>query len=224
MTLVETLRDSPHDVARIIDHTNVDPTATVAEIDALCQEVVDHGFRSAVVVPYHTARVADHIGDQANVVPVVGFPYGLQTTAAKQAELDAVLTYADEIDMVINRTAFANQDYDAVVADIAAITDYIGDRPLKCIIEAPDLTTEEIATAAQLVEEGGAAYVKTAVGYEGPTDPATVRTIRDAVSDDMRIKASGGIGTFEEALAMVDAGASRIGASSGVAILESIAT
>ncbi len=217
-----TLERSPETVTGIIDHTNVDPTATAAEIDRLCAEVREYGFRSAVVVPYHIPRVAAAVGDVANVVPVIGFPYGVQNPAAKCAELDPILEDVDEVDMVIDRTALANGDHDRVVEDIATVADHVGDRPLKCIIETPALDTDTIETAARLVERAGAQYVKTAVGYAGGTTTADVRAIAGAVDEEMGIKASGGIGTFEEALAMVEAGATRIGASSSVAIAESI--
>lgn len=221
MSLNETLRDDPETVASIIDHTNVDPTATEAEIRELCAEVREYGFCSAVVVPYH-ARLADElVGDDANVVVVVGFPYGIQNSAAKRAEIEALTGYVDEFDMVMNRTAFANDDHEAVVEDVEAVADAVGDRTLKCIIESPALSPSGIRHAAELVEEGGADFVKTAVGYDGPTDSAEIEAIRDGVSADTSIKASGGISDFETTLEMVRAGASRIGASSGVEIYES---
>jgi len=221
MSLNETLRDDPETVASIIDHTNVDPTATEAEIRELCAEVREYGFCSAVVVPYH-ARLADElVGDDANVVVVVGFPYGIQNSAAKRAEIEALTGYVDEFDMVMNRTAFANGDETAVVEDVEAVKEAVGDRTLKCIIESPTLSRSEIRRAASLAESGGADFVKTAVGYDGPTDPAEVEAIRDGVGPNTGIKASGGIGSFEEVLEMVSVGATRIGASSGVEIYES---
>ena len=222
MVTASELRENPHQVAEIIDHTNVDPTATKSEIRTLCEEVLEYGFRSAVVVPYHAELSADILGDEANVGVVIGFPYGVQNGDAKQAEIEPILEYADEIDMVINRTAFANNDETTVVSEITAIKDMIGDRKLKCIIESPELERDEIMHAAQLVEKAGADFVKTAVGYSGPTDPDEVRAIKDAVSSSVEIKASGGIGSFEEVIEVVEAGASRIGASSGVEIVESI--
>ena len=221
MALEETLRDDPETVASIIEHTNVDPAATAAEIRELCGEVLEYGFRSAVVVPYHAQLADELLGDEANVVVVVGFPYGIQNSAAKRAEIEALIEYADEFDMVMNRTAFANGDEAAVVADVEAVREAVGDRTLKCIIESPALSPSEIRRAASLVESGGADFVKTAVGYDGPTDPAEVEAIRDGVGPDTGIKASGGIGSFEAALEMVSAGATLIGASSGVEIYES---
>ncbi len=226
MTMVSkaTLERSPAAIASIIDHTNVDPAATTTDIDRLCAEVREYGFRSAVVVPYHIPRVAEAVGDIANVVPVIGFPYGVQNAAAKCAELDPILPDIDEVDMVIDRTALANGDHDRIVEDIRTVNDHIGDRPLKCIIETPALEPDAIRTAAELVEQAGAQYVKTAVGYAGPTSPEDVRTIAAAVGEDTKIKASGGIGSFDDALTMVEAGAAVIGASSSVEIVASAPT
>lgn len=215
------LEERPERVASIVDHTNVDPTATVAEIRELCEEVREYGFYSAVVVPYHAELASDLLGDDADVVAVVGFPYGVQNPAAKRAECAALDPFVDEIDMVMHRTAFANGDEEGVVADVEAVRDAIGDATLKCIVESPALSDAEITRAAELAERGGADFVKTAVGYDGPTDPAEVEAIRRGVDPDTGIKASGGIGSFEEALEMVRAGATRIGASSGVEIVES---
>jgi deoxyribose-phosphate aldolase len=221
MSLEDTLLDDPADVVSIIDHTNVDPTATEAEIRELCRDVLDYGFRSAVVVPYH-AELADRILDgRANVVAVIAFPYGIQNSTAKRNEAGELLEHVDELDMVMNRTAFANGDHEAVVEDVEAVAEAAGDRTLKCIIESPALSPSEIRRAAELVEDGGADFVKTAVGYEGPTDSAEVEAIREGISADTEIKASGGISDFETALEMVRAGASRIGASSGVEIYDS---
>jgi len=160
MSLADSLRENPDRLTSIIDHTNVDPTATEAEIRELCRAVLEYGFCSAVVVPYH-----------ANLAH-----------------------------------------------DIAAVKDAIGDTTLKCIIESPALSRPEIEQAAALAEEGGADLVKTAVGYDGPTDHAEVEAIRNGISSDTGIKASGGISSFDEVLEMVTAGATRIGASSGVEI------
>lgn len=221
MSLTTELEHDPGQIVSLIEHTNVDPDAPESAIRTLAAEVLEYDFHSAVVVPYHVPLVADLLGDEAAVTTVIGFPYGVQNTAAKVSEVQA-LPEADEIDMVINRTAFAAGDHETVIDDIEAVVEAAGDRPVKCIIESPALTDSEIRTAAELVETAGADYVKTAVGYDGPADPDEVAAINEAVSDAMGIKASGGIGTFDEAMEMVNAGASRIGASSGVAIAESI--
>jgi deoxyribose-phosphate aldolase len=216
------LRADPERVVELIDHTNVEADSTTAEIRALCEEVLEYGFNAACVVPYHAELAADLLGDAADVVVVVGFPYGVQNSRAKRAEVEELLTHADELDMVMNRTAFANDDHEAVVEDVRAVKEATGGKTLKCIVESPALSDAEIRAAAELVKEGGADFVKTAVGYEGGCDPDEVRAMREAVGPDMGVKASGGIGSFEEVVEMVEAGATRIGASSGVAIVESI--
>lgn len=218
----ETLREAPERVVELIDHTNVEPDSTAAEVRELCDEVLEYGFNAACVVPYHAELAAEILGDEADVVVVVGFPYGVQHSRAKRAEVEELLDYADELDMVMNRTAFANGDRDHVVNDIRAVKQAVGEKTLKCIVESPTLTDAEIRTAAALVDEGGADFVKTAVGYEGGCDADEVRAMREAVTSDVGVKASGGIGTFDDVLEMVEAGATRIGASSGVEIVESI--
>jgi deoxyribose-phosphate aldolase len=222
MTLAEELRENPERVASLIEHTNVDPAATRDEIRTLCDEVLEYGFRAGVVVPYHAGFARECLGDRATVVAVVGFPYGVQNAAAKRTEAEELLDDVDELDLVMHRTAFANRDDETVVEDVRAVSDRCGETTLKCIIEAPALSEEEIRRTAGLVEQGGADVVKTAVGYDGPTDPGAVRTIRETVGPDVGIKASGGIDDFETALAMVEAGATHIGASAGVEIVGSI--
>lgn len=222
MSLAAELRDEPERIASIIEHTNVDPAATEAEIRSLCDDVLEYGFRSAVVVPYHAKLADDLLGERANVTTVIGFPYGIQNTAAKLAEVEALLEYVDEFDMVMNRTAFANDDRETVVEDVAAVKDAVGDRPLKCIIESPALSRSEIRRASELAAAGGTDYVKTAVGYDGGTDSGEVQAIREPLDGETGIKASGGISHFDTALEMVEAGATRIGTSSGIEICDSI--
>lgn len=218
----EELRADPDRIASIIDHTNVEPDATEDDIRKLCTEVREYGFCSAVVVPYHAELAADLVSDVAKVVAVIGFPYGVQNTRAKQTEVEALIEHADELDMVMNRTAFANGDTEYVRRDVTAVKEALGEKTLKCIIESPTLSDEDIRNAAELVTEAGADFVKTAVGYDGGCDPVEVRAMRESVGPNVGVKASGGIHSFNEALEMVEAGATRIGASAGVEIIESI--
>ncbi|MFW6449069.1 MAG: deoxyribose-phosphate aldolase [Halobacteriota archaeon] len=223
MDLAERLRSTPSTVADLLEHTNVDPVSSVDAIDRLCDAVASHGFRAAVVVPYHAERVARALDGRAATVAVVGFPYGVQPTAAKRAEVEAIAPHVDEVDMVMDRTAFHNGDLETVRADVAAVKSAAGDRTLKVIIESPTLEPAAIKRAASTVAGAGADVVKTAVGYDGPTDPEEVRLIREAVGVGVGVKASGGIADFEDVLTMVEAGATHIGTSSGVAIMDSIA-
>lgn len=222
MSLAADLEANPDRVASLIEHTNVDPAASEGAIRDLCTEVREHDFRAAVVIPYHAPLAADLLADQAAVVTVIGFPYGTQNPEATVAEAEALLEHVDEFDLVMNRAAFANGDDASVRAGISAVDEAIGDRPLKVIIESPALEPSAVERAAQLAVEGGADIVKTAVGYDGGADPATVRRISEIVPDEIGVKASGGIADFDDAKAMVKAGATRIGASSGVEILTSI--
>lgn len=222
MPKVSELQQDPSKISPLIEHTNVNPASPKEDIRDLCKEVIDYDFHGAVVVPYHAEFAAELLGDQAEVIPVIGFPYGIQNPQAKQAEIEPVLEVADELDMVINRTAFANGDDDAVINDIRGITERVDDLPVKCIIEAGDLTDEEVHRAARLVERGGADFVKTAVGYGGPVSPEDVRIIDEAVSEDIGIKASAGYDDYTDVLEMVEAGASRIGTSVGDEIMDSI--
>ena len=222
MSLLTELSESPAQIVSILDQTNVDPVSSREDISRLCSSANSYGFFSVVVVPYHVNLARELLDDQVRLGTVIGFPYGVQTTRAKMVETQAVLDAVDEIDMVMNRTAFRNGDHEFVVDDIRRVKEAAPETVVKCIIESPALGDDEIAAAARLVEEAGADFVKTAVGYDGPTSPREIRLIREAVGEGIGIKASGGIATFEEALEMVDAGATRIGTSSGIEIVESI--
>lgn len=205
-------------VAGRIEHTAVGPDVTTTDARALANEVNIYGFRSAVVTPYHVETVADILDEGRLLVTVIGFPYGIEPTAAKVAEFEAVAGAVDEVDLVMNRIAFADGAHDVVVADIKAVRSAIGDRLLKVIIETPVLSSFEITEAATLAVDGGADVVKTAVGYDGPAASSHVEAIRAAVGDDVAVKASGGIRTYSDVLAMFEAGADYIGTSSGVDI------
>lgn len=205
-------------VAARIEHTAVGPDVTTADARTLANEVNVYGFRAAVVTPYHVGTVRELLDDDRLLVTVIGYPYGIGPTAAKLAEFEAVADGVDEVDLVMNRIAFADGDTDAVVADIAAVGEAVGDRPLKVIIETPVLSTFEIANAAELAVEAGADVVKTAVGYDGPAAARHVSLIRETVGDAVGVKASGGIRTYGDLCEMVDAGADLVGTSSGIDI------
>lgn len=205
-------------VASHIEHTAVGPEVTTSDARALANEVNVYGFRSAVVTPYHAETVAEHLDEDRKLVVVIGFPYGIEPTVAKLAEFEAVRSWVDEVDLVMNRIAFADGDHDAVVDDIEQLAEAIGDRPLKVILETPVLSPFEIETAAGLAVDGGADVVKTAVGYDGPASPRQVALMRETVGTGVGVKASGGIRTYADVLEMLEAGADYIGTSSGVDI------
>lgn len=207
---------------KYIDHTLLKPEATQAMIDKLCAEAKEHDFASVCVNPYWVKRSAELLaGTDVKVCTVIGFPLGASTTEVKAAETrDAIRSGATEVDMVLNVGALKSGDLETVKADVAAVKQAAGDVLLKVILETGLLTDDEKETACKLCVEAGADYVKTSTGF-GPGG-ATVEDIalmRKTVGADVGVKASGGVRDGEAALAMIEAGASRIGTSSGVSIV-----
>jgi deoxyribose-phosphate aldolase len=210
-------------MASYIDHTLLKPDATAEAIDALCREAVQHGFASVCVNPVYVARAVKNMSDSGiPVAAVVGFPLGANSPEIKAAETrDVVAQGAREIDMVINISALKNGDYQRVFRDIEAVVRAAQDCPVKVILETVLLTEDQKIAACVLAKAAGAAFVKTSTGF-GPAG-ATVEDIilmRRIVGPDMGIKASGGIRDAATARAMVDAGATRLGASASVAIVK----
>ncbi|MGG1658757.1 deoxyribose-phosphate aldolase [Brevibacillus sp. NRS-1366] len=207
---------------KYIDHTLLKPEATQAMIDKLCAEAKEHDFASVCVNPYWVKRSAELLaGTDVKVCTVIGFPLGASTSAVKAAETrDAVVSGATEVDMVLNVGALKSSDLDTVREDVAAVKKAAGNVLLKVILETGLLTDEEKEMACKLCVEAGADYVKTSTGF-GPGG-ATVEDIalmRKTVGANVGVKASGGVRDGAAALAMIEAGASRIGTSSGVAIV-----
>lgn len=207
---------------KYIDHTLLKPEATQAMIDKLCAEAKEYDFASVCVNPYWVKRSAELLtGTDVKVCTVIGFPLGASTTEVKAAETrDAIRSGATEVDMVLNVGALKSGDLETVKADVAAVKQAAGDVLLKVILETGLLTDDEKETACKLCVEAGADYVKTSTGF-GPGG-ATVEDIalmRKTVGADVGVKASGGVRDGEAALAMIEAGASRIGTSSGVSIV-----
>lgn len=207
---------------KYIDHTLLKPESTQAMIDKLCLEAKEHDFASVCVNPFWVKRSAELLaGTDVKVCTVIGFPLGASTTAIKAAETrDAIGNGATEIDMVLNVGALKSGDLETVREDVAAVKAAAGDVLLKVILETGLLTDEEKVAACKLCVEAGADYVKTSTGF-GPGG-ATVEDIalmRKTVGPNVGVKASGGVRDSEAALAMIEAGASRIGTSSGVSIV-----
>ena len=211
-------------LGRLIDHTLLRPEAAAADVKRLCREAVEHGFFAAVVNTHWVPLAARELAGEAVVVcSIAGFPLGAVDTAVKAFEASrAVREGAREIDMVMNIGAFKSGDFDFVREDIAGVVRACGDGALvKVIIEAALLTDEEKTRACDLVREGGARFVKTSTGFGPPG--ATVRDVeimRRAVGVDFGVKASAGIRTAAFALELARAGATRIGTSAGVRIME----
>lgn len=209
-------------LAGMIDHTLLKADATRAQVERLCDEAVEHGFASVCVntcwVPLCAERLAQ---SDVRVCCVVGFPLGAMAPESKAHEAArAVADGTDEVDMVINVGWLKDGELDAVREDIAGVVAAADGRCVKVIIETCLLTDEEKVRACELAVEAGAAFVKTSTGFStGGATVADVALMRRTVGDRCKVKASGGIHTAEEARAMVEAGADRLGCSAGVAIV-----
>ena len=209
---------------KYIDHTLLKQDATEEQIDRLLSEAKDYDFASVCVNPCWVAHAKSGLAadTEVKVCTVVGFPLGATTSAVKAFETkEAIQNGADEIDMVINVGAIKSGNADLVESDIRAVVEASGDKLVKVIIEACLLTDEEKVLACQLAQKAGADFVKTSTGFStgGATLP-DVQLMRQTVGPDMGVKAAGGARSYADAVAFVEAGATRIGTSSGVAILK----
>jgi deoxyribose-phosphate aldolase len=212
------------DLAKMIDHTLLKPDAKKEQIETLCREAAEYRFASVCVNPYWVPLARQFLsGTGVKVCTVIGFPLGATSTAAKVAETEqAIKDGAEEVDMVINIGALKSGDEDAVKKDIASVVAAAKGKALvKVIIETCLLTDEEKRLACRLAVEAGADYVKTSTGFStGGATVEDIRLMREAVGSDFGVKASGGIRTYEDAMAMIEAGATRIGASASIAIMK----
>lgn len=207
---------------KFIDHTILKPETTQEQVEKILSEAKEYDFASVCVNPTWVSLAAESLKDSdVKVCTVIGFPLGANTSAVKASETeDAIANGADEIDMVINVGALKAGNDALVLDDIKAVVDASGDKLVKVIIEACLLTDDEKVRACQLSKEAGADYVKTSTGFStGGATVADVALMRKTVGPDMGVKASGGARSYEDAIAFIEAGASRIGASSGVAIM-----
>ncbi|MEW8979166.1 MAG: deoxyribose-phosphate aldolase [Symbiobacterium sp.] len=214
-------------LAKMIDHTLLKPDATEAQIRQLCAEGREYGFMSVCVNPYWVPFCAELLkGTDVKVCTTIGFPLGANRSEIKAVEAeDAVARGAREVDMVINVGALKSGRLDVVRNDIRAVVEAVaGEALVKVILETGLLTDEEKVTACRLAQEAGADFVKTSTGFGyGGATVADVALMRRTVGPEMGVKASGGVRDTATALAMIEAGATRIGASAGVAILAGLA-
>ncbi len=215
------------DIAKYIDHTNLKPYASAEDIKKLCDEAIEYGFYAVCVNPYRVKLAREYLagkGAGVKVASVIGFPLGATPTEIKVAEAKKALEDgADELDMVINIGALKDKDYDYVRNDIAGVVKVAHEKgaKVKVIIETCYLTDEEKVKACELAKEAGADFVKTSTGFgTGGATVEDVKLMRKVVGPEIGVKAAGGIHTYEQALAMIEAGATRIGASHGVQIVE----
>lgn len=212
------------EIAKFIDHTLLKPEATPAEIEKLCHEAKEYHFAAVCVNPPYVKQCAQLLRDTGVAVcTVVGFPLGAHTTQVKVFEThQAIADGAREIDMVINIGALKAKQYDVVRDDIRAVCDAAHARGaiVKVIIEAALLTDDEKVRACELAREAGADFVKTSTGFgPGGATVHDVALMARTVGGELGVKASGGIRSYEQAQAMLAAGATRIGASAGVKIV-----
>ena len=209
-------------IAHTIDHTLLSPEATTQEIDKLCEEARHYGFYSVCVPPSWIEHAKKQLGgSKVKVVTVISFPHGNDLSSAKAlAAQQAKSAGADEIDMVINLGWAAEGNWSAVESDIAQVVKAVQPTPVKVILETCLLSVDQIQKACHAAAQAGAKFVKTSTGFSkaGATIEA-VRLMKSSIPPTMEVKASGGIRDQATAVAMIDAGATRLGTSSGVAIL-----
>jgi deoxyribose-phosphate aldolase len=211
-------------IASMIDHTILKPEASKKKVQKICEEAVENNFASVCINPCNVTMCAVLLkGSNIKVCTVIGFPLGATTSCVKGFEaLDAVKNGADEVDMVINIGRLKDKDYDYVREDIRAVVDAVRGKALvKVIIETCLLTDDEKISACKIAKEEGADFVKTSTGFSiGGASIADIRLMRKTIGSVMGIKAAGGIHSYDDAARLVEAGASRIGASASIAICE----
>ncbi|RSJ78100.1 deoxyribose-phosphate aldolase [Streptococcus cristatus] len=208
---------------KYIDHTLLKPDASQEQIETLIEEAKKYDFASVCVNPTWVNFAAQALkATDVKVCTVIGFPLGANTPELKAFETsDAIQNGANEVDMVINIGALKSRNFDLVERDIRAVVEAAKGTLVKVIIETCLLTDDEKVRACQIAQKAGADFVKTSTGFStGGATVADVALMRKTVGPDMGVKASGGARSYEDALAFIKAGATRIGASSGVAIME----
>ena len=212
------------ELARMIDHTFLKAFGSPADIENLCAEAREWGFGAVCVHPCNIERCVDLLADSpVRVCTVAGFPLGQMSSTSKAFEIrDSLDRGAQEIDLVVNVRAVQAGDEELVRAELANLAEVCADAGAtsKVILENCYLTDDQKRRVCRLAVESGVDFVKTSTGFgTGGATVADVRLMKETVGDDAEVKAAGGIRTYEDAIAMIEAGATRIGASSGVAIV-----
>ncbi len=210
------------EIASMIDHTLLAPDATNSQIEQLCIEAVKYSFHSVCVNPVNVPLASKKLsGSSIKIASVVAFPFGATSPSVKAAETRWVIEHgADEIDMVMNIGALKEERYEDVFEDIKAVVSSANGKIVKVIIETALLNFEQKVAACVIAKEAGANFVKTSTGYsKGGAKAEDVALMKFVVGEEMEVKASGGIHSFEDALEMFRAGATRIGASHSVDIV-----
>lgn len=212
-------------LASYIEHTNLKPTVTQQDIELLTQEAIENKFFGVCVPPYWIKKVRRDLGDNdVQLVTVAGFPLGFSRSETKRTEIEkAISEGVNEVDIVFNLTAFKSGSHHWAKVEIAQFAKLVHEAEvmLKVIIETAYLTQEEMKTAALICLDAGADFVKTSTGFapEG-AQVEDVKLLRSILPDSVGIKASGGIKSKEQAIAFIEAGAERIGTSSGIEIIK----
>ena len=213
------------ELAKMMDHTILKAVATPADVKNICEEALKINAASVCVNPFHVPQVKELLaGSDVKVCTVVGFPLGANTSEVKAFETkDAIGKGAEEVDMVINIGALLAGDAETVYKDIQAVVDAANGTLVKVIIETCYLNDEQKRIACELSLKAGADFVKTSTGFgTGGATPHDIELMRSVVGNQMKIKASGGIRAYEDAMAVVAATADRLGVSASLAILEEI--
>jgi deoxyribose-phosphate aldolase len=214
---------SPKDLAKYIDHTILKAVATLDEVEKLCKEAAEYKFASVCINPYYVPFAKNFLkGTGVKVCTVIGFPLGATTKESKAAEaIKAVTDGADEVDMVLNIGAMKSKNYKYVEDDIRMVVESLPKGIcVKVIFETCYLAKDEIKLAAELSMKAGASFVKTSTGFgTGGATVEVVKIMKGVVGDKLGVKASGAVRDFETAKAMIEAGATRLGTSSGIAIV-----
>ncbi len=205
-----------------VDHTLLAPDATWEQIKAVCDDGIKFGVASVCIPASFVAQASEYLDGRVKVCTVIGFPCGYSTTTTKVAETeDAILSGADEIDMVINIGMLKDKNYGGVTADIQAVKNACGDKTLKVIIETCLLTDEEKIKMCEIVSESGADFIKTSTGFsKGGATFHDIALFKKHVSPHVKIKAAGGISSIEDAKKFIELGADRLGTSRIVKILK----
>ena len=206
-----------------VDHTLLKPESTWEQIKEICDDGIKYQVASVCIPPDFVKRAREYVGDQMAVCTVIGFPNGYNTKETKVFETqNAIQNGALEIDMVVNIGDIKSKDYDKVLNEIKSIKAACGDKVLKVIIETCLLTEDEKIKMAQIVTESGADYIKTSTGFStGGATREDVKLLKDHVGAHMKVKASGGISSTQDAMDFINLGADRLGTSQIVKIVKS---
>ncbi|SHI06049.1 deoxyribose-phosphate aldolase [Clostridium intestinale] len=213
-----------NELSKFIDHTVLKAETSEKAVEKVCKEALDYKFASVCINPCNVKLASKLLeGSEVKVCTVIGFPLGANTSKVKAFETeDAIANGAHEVDMVINIGKLKDKDYDYVREDIKAVVNAAKGKALtKVIIETCLLTDEEKVKACELAKEAGADFVKTSTGFStGGATPADIKLMRETVGPEMGVKASGGVRNIDDAEAVIKNGATRIGASSSIDIVE----